>query len=330
MQINTIPDKLPSKFQGKLKKGKYDEVILEASGTSVYSWTPSTGLDTTSGPVVIARPVTTTTYKVTASQGTCYDTVSVTLVINPPPPYDDVCNAIELVFGTNGPYTNQYATVQQNEPFPPSDANSCNEPMKWCEEGGLQNSVWFKFTGPESGKISIDSEGMDNQIAVYDSPDCDGILFGIYTLLAANDDYHDKSGEYAAAIAEIKGLTEGKPYWVQVDGSAGGAVGSFNLIYWDSPLSASLPEAGETKDNLVTIYPNPNEGTFDLSLNLDEPKSILLKVYNINGQMVYSEYIEKMTRNDTRNINLKNAAQGLYILKLIIDQKVVTIKVIIE
>lgn len=28
MQINTIPDKLPSKFQGKLKKGKYDEVIL--------------------------------------------------------------------------------------------------------------------------------------------------------------------------------------------------------------------------------------------------------------------------------------------------------------
>ncbi|GAJ22669.1 unnamed protein product, partial [marine sediment metagenome] len=183
-------------------------------------------------------------------------------------------------------------------------------------------------TGPESGIISIDSEGMDNQIAVYDSPD--STLFGIYTLLAANDDYLDQSEDYAAAITEITGLTEGKTYWVQVDGSAGGDVGSFNLIYWDSPLSISFPETDRPEDNLVTVYPNPNEGTFDLRLNLDEPKSILLKVYNINGQMVYSEYIEKMARNDVRNIDLKNPAQGLYILKLIIDQKVVTKKVMID
>ena len=171
---------------------------------------------------------------------------------------------------------------------------------------------------------------MDNQIAVYDSPACNSILSGIYTLLAANDDYHDQSEDYAAAITELTGLTEGKTYWVQVDGSAGGAEGTFDLFFWHSPLSAWVPEADKTEDNLVTIYPNPNEGTFDLSLNLDEPKSILLKVYNINGQMVYSEYIEKMARNDVRNINLKNPAHGLYILKLIIDQKVVIKKVMID
>jgi len=315
----------------ELKKG--DKVIIEATGASVYSWSPISGLDTTSGPLVIASPKNPGKYKyiVTAIQDPCYAIDSVQLVINKPPSNDDVCDAIELAFGTNGPFDNKYSTIQQNEPMPETTgANACTDPMKWCEEGGLQNSVWFKFTGPASCEISIDSEGMDNQIAVYDSPACDSILFGIYTLLAANDDYHDQSEDYAAAITKLTGLTEGKTYWVQVDGSAGGATGSFNLIYWDSPLSISFPETDRHGDNLVTVYPNPNEGTFDLSLNLDKPTNILLKVYNINGQMVYTEYIEKMARNGVRNINLKNPAQGLYILKLIIDQKVVTKKVMID
>jgi len=41
---------------------------LYATGANTYSWTPSTGLNTTTGPVVIANPTVTTTYYVT---GTC-------------------------------------------------------------------------------------------------------------------------------------------------------------------------------------------------------------------------------------------------------------------
>jgi photosystem II stability/assembly factor-like uncharacterized protein len=321
----------PTSLNG-LKKG--DKVIIEAKGASVYSWSPVVGLDTTSGPVVIASPLEPGKYKyiVTANQdNNCYDIDSVQFIINAPPTNDNVCDAIELAFGTNGPFDNKYATVQQNEPLPETTGiNACYDPLKWCEEGGLQNSVWFKFTGPASNVISIDTEGMDNQIAVYDSPSCDSILSGVYTLLAANDDYHDENENYASAIAEITGLTEGKTYWVQIDGSAGGVEGTFNLIYWDSPLSAFLPASDITGHNLVNIYPNPNEGTFDLSLNLDEPQNILLKVFNINGQLVYSEYVEKITRNEVRNINLNNPARGLYILKLLFDHTVITRKVMIE
>ncbi|GAJ23031.1 unnamed protein product, partial [marine sediment metagenome] len=64
-------------------------------------------------------------YIVTANQGSCSDIDSVQLVINTPPANDDVCDAKELTFGTNGPFDNKYATIQPNEPFPPSDANSC-------------------------------------------------------------------------------------------------------------------------------------------------------------------------------------------------------------
>ncbi|MDQ3111933.1 MAG: hypothetical protein M3R17_18760, partial [Bacteroidota bacterium] len=39
-------------------------IQIDATGYSVYNWTPPTGLDTTSGPTVIATPSVTTTYTV--------------------------------------------------------------------------------------------------------------------------------------------------------------------------------------------------------------------------------------------------------------------------
>jgi hypothetical protein len=47
--------------------GKGGGASLSASGGAFYSWSPSTGLSTISGPLVIASPSTTTTYTVTAT-----------------------------------------------------------------------------------------------------------------------------------------------------------------------------------------------------------------------------------------------------------------------
>jgi gliding motility-associated-like protein len=60
---------------------------LYASGAVTYSWTPAEGLNTTSGPVVIATPTVTTTYYVTGSDSNgCSDTDSITITVNPLPP----------------------------------------------------------------------------------------------------------------------------------------------------------------------------------------------------------------------------------------------------
>lgn len=56
---------------------------LTASGASTYSWSPSTGLNTTTGSVVIAAPSTTTTYVATGqSQAGCSGTKSITISAN--------------------------------------------------------------------------------------------------------------------------------------------------------------------------------------------------------------------------------------------------------
>lgn len=55
--------------------------LSASSGADSYSWSPSTGLNTTSGQSVIASPATSTTYKVTAyyNGGACSATASVTV-----------------------------------------------------------------------------------------------------------------------------------------------------------------------------------------------------------------------------------------------------------
>lgn len=60
-------------------------LTLTASGAAGYSWAPSTGLSATSGASVVASPTTTTTYTVTGGVGTCTNTASVTVVVNPLP-----------------------------------------------------------------------------------------------------------------------------------------------------------------------------------------------------------------------------------------------------
>lgn len=59
--------------------------ILTASNATSYSWSPSTGLSSTSGSSVTAAPASTTTYTVTGFNGTCSDTETFTVIVNPLP-----------------------------------------------------------------------------------------------------------------------------------------------------------------------------------------------------------------------------------------------------
>jgi hypothetical protein len=63
-----------------------ESVVLTASGADTYVWSPATGLSSTTGNVVTASPLSSTTYTVkgTAANG-CSGTDDVTVVVNPTP-----------------------------------------------------------------------------------------------------------------------------------------------------------------------------------------------------------------------------------------------------
>jgi gliding motility-associated-like protein len=59
---------------------------LTAGGNATnYTWSPTTGLSSASGTSVTANPTTTTTYTVTGTSGSCSNTASMTLTVNPVP-----------------------------------------------------------------------------------------------------------------------------------------------------------------------------------------------------------------------------------------------------
>lgn len=75
----------------------------------------------------------------------------------------------------------------------------------------------------------------------------------------------------------------------------------------------------------VVVYPNPNSGTVNIKIN----KSFFnynLKIYNINGTIVHED--EKVT-HPTYSFDMSGFVDGTYLLQLVIDNQLVTKKIIL-
>ena len=71
------------------------------------------------------------------------------------------------------------------------------------------------------------------------------------------------------------------------------------------------------KEAVVSIYPNPNTGQFTLKADLFETvDDISLEIYNLQGQRLYTEYLNADRLNIKADINISQFASGVYRLRL--------------
>ncbi|MBW7866702.1 MAG: M4 family metallopeptidase [Brumimicrobium sp.] len=77
--VNSIPDVIINASQTSICEG--ESVTLEASGASTYSWSNGLG----NGANKTVTPTQTTSYTVTGTTGSCFDTETIQILVNPTP-----------------------------------------------------------------------------------------------------------------------------------------------------------------------------------------------------------------------------------------------------
>ncbi len=74
-------------------------------------------------------------------------------------------------------------------------------------------------------------------------------------------------------------------------------------------------------DIKYSIFPNPNNGTFEIRLSSTSNKTAQLKVYNISGQVLFSEDISLHVGENSKMINLSGIEKGMYLVNIITEDE---------
>ena len=80
----------------------------------------------------------------------------------------------------------------------------------------------------------------------------------------------------------------------------------------------------------ISVYPNPINSNGVINFNLEKPENVSLQIVDILGQVVYTEQSKRESGIQSIPVNSKNYSNGIYYLKLRIDGKNYTKKVIID
>ncbi len=124
------------------------------------------------------------------------------------------------------------------------------------------------------------------------------------------------------AVNQTYTLTQNGNYTVIVTINACSSPGS-------SPVTITTTEIGQAaNDYLFNVYPNPNNGTFNILFNTAVKAEYVLELKNELGQVVYHETLTDFSGQYSKQMNLSRYGKGIYLISLSstgsrIDKKVV-------
>ncbi|MCK7589281.1 zinc-dependent metalloprotease [Subsaxibacter sp. CAU 1640] len=169
-----------------------------------------------------------------------------------------------------------------------------------------------------------------------------------------NCSFGDSGEEYILGNAAnvTNGLTSASPYsiTVPVGATLGNTVMRVATKYVNTddpglPMACLTGYDGETEDYTLnvdvqlgvdefgldnfSIYPNPNKGQFNISLNSGSNDNVKVTVYDMRGRKVYENAFENSS-NFNQVVKMNNVQSGMYLVKVSDGQKQATKKIIVE
>jgi hypothetical protein len=173
-----------------------------------------------------------------------------------------------------------------------------------------------------TGKIGpIVRLGMFSQVALVDylkmsdNYDAPSDLFA-NTVVTYNDLNVYEEGIYSAVFMTMDNSgNESEPYTLIVEVSR------------KYPQTSGVDNINA--ENILSVYPNPSNGLFNVNFNLPTNELVTISVYDMVGNQV-EEVVNGTMQNGTYTIDMSQSAAGVYFVRMTVNGKVFTKKVAIK
>jgi PKD repeat protein len=96
-----------------------------------------------------------------------------------------------------------------------------------------------------------------------------------------------------------------------------------------NPLTLGIDNQSFGGNLEYNVYPNPNNGNFNLNINGLQPGAVKVSVYNVVGELVYSADNETSKGSLSKDIQLSGASSGVYFIQVNSNNHVFTKKVVV-
>jgi len=294
------------------------EVVLTANQGDSYLW--STGETTQS---ITVSPLSTTEYNVSVTSGNLSDDDNVTVYVDPNP--NVVITNGESIDILNGDFITLTATGANNYEWSngatqPNVAVSPSQTTTY-EVRGYINDCY------DEKAITVN---VYEQVVANAGPNVSICLDETATLTASGgDEYLWSTGETTASIEVSPDVTT--DYYVTVFNAMHFDEASVNVeVDAECNQGPALP-GEEPTDFGMDIYPNPASDYVNVEISgLFNTSQI--QIYDIAGKRIINQAVLNESQNGsfTKRVNVSQLHNGIYILKLVDDEKELTRKLIVN
>ena len=95
-------------------------------------------------------------------------------------------------------------------------------------------------------------------------------------------------------------------------------------------VGVDMPVVNNLEIEKLNIFPNPNDGIFNLTFDLPNRGQTTIRIFNGVGRLVYQNDMQQFSGKFTDRLDISNRAKGIYFLEVTQDGKSITKKVIFQ
>lgn len=290
------------------------ETTLTASGGDSYLW--STGETTAS---ITVNPSVTTIYTVVAYLGNQQDEDEVKVTVNPNP--NVVINNNQEVIISQGEYVTLSASGANEFVW----SNGVTQPHISVNPNVTTTYSVIGYVGDCMDEESITVSVIEHDVAQIFS-DTDVVCYGQSVTLTASEgnEYLWSNGETTPSITVIP--EESTEYWVEVSNGTNTSQATMYIEVQDCLFLEGTPEEQEFD---FLIFQDISENVIKVKItgfNMVDVKN--MAIYDISGRFIFEYHFEDDQESTViKEINSLGLSKGIYIVKLIYNNSILTKKI---